>query len=275
MAEDLSGVAPENASEAAISAIVPNPRQPRRQFDDRALQDLAASIKEHGIIQPLLVRPASEGKYELIAGERRLRASKLAGLKTVPITVRSTTNQVSLELALIENIQREDINAMECARAYRQLIDEFDLTQEQVAQKVGKSRVAITNTLRLMKLPTRIQAAVNGGEISEAHARALLGFESDAHMLAVFDQVLEKGLTVKDVEQRAKTVTRPTKKGGSAKSAPLIESDPNNAALEEALSTFFGASTKIKKGEIGGELSIQFYSDDDLDRILDILGFRL
>lgn len=275
MAEDLSGVAPENASEAAISAIVPNPRQPRRQFDDGALQDLAASIKEHGIIQPLLVRPASEGKYELIAGERRLRASKLAGLKTVPITVRSTTNQVSLELALIENIQREDINAMECARAYRQLIDEFDLTQEQVAQKVGKSRVAITNTLRLLKLPTRIQAAVNGGEISEAHARALLGFESDAHMLAVFDQVLEKGLTVKDVEQRAKTVTRPTKKGGSAKSAPLIESDPNNAALEEALSTFFGASTKIKKGEIGGELSIQFYSDDDLDRILDILGFRL
>lgn len=275
VAEDLSGAASENTSEVAISAIVPNPRQPRRHFDEGALQDLAASIKEHGIIQPLLVRPAGPGQYELIAGERRLRASKLAGLKVVPITVRSTTNEVSLELALIENIQREDINAMECARAYRQLIDEFDLTQEQVAAKVGKSRVAITNTLRLLKLPTRIQAAVNGGEISEAHARALLGFESDAHMLAVFDQVLEKGLTVKDVEQRAKSVTRPTKKGTSAKTAPLIESDPNNAALEEALSTFFGASTKIKKGEIGGELSIQFYSDDDLDRILDILGFRL
>lgn len=275
MAEDLSGVAPENTSEVAISAIVPNPRQPRRHFDEGALQDLAASIKEHGIIQPLLVRPAGPGQYELIAGERRLRASKLAGLKVVPITVRSTTNEVSLELALIENIQREDINAMECARAYRQLIDEFDLTQEQVAAKVGKSRVAITNTLRLLKLPTRIQAAVNGGEISEAHARALLGFESDAHMLAVFDQVLEKGLTVKDVEQRAKSVTRPTKKGTSAKTAPITESDPNNLALEEALSTFFGASTKIKKGEIGGEVSIQFYSDDDLDRILDILGFRL
>lgn len=275
MAEDFSGVAPENTSEVAISAIAPNPRQPRRQFDEGALQDLAASIKEHGIIQPLLVRPAGPGQYELIAGERRLRASKLAGLKTVPITVRSTTNEVSLELALIENIQREDINAMECARAYRQLIDEFDLTQEQVAAKVGKSRVSITNTLRLLKLPTRIQSAVNGGEISEAHARALMGFESDAHMLAVFDQVLEKGLTVKDVEQRAKSVTRPTKKGTSAKSAQQTESDPNNAALEEALSTFFGASTKIKKGEIGGELSIQFYSDDDLDRILDILGFRL
>ena len=275
MAEDLSAATPENTSEVAITAIVPNPRQPRRHFDEGALHDLAASIKEHGIIQPLLVRPAGPGQYELIAGERRLRASKLAGLKVVPITVRSTTNEVSLELALIENIQREDINAMECARAYRQLIDEFDLTQEQVAAKVGKSRVAITNTLRLLKLPTRIQTAVNGGEISEAHARALLGFESDAHMLAVFDQVLEKGLTVKDVEQRAKSVTRPTKKGTSAKTAPLMESDPNNAALEEALSTFFGASTKIKKGEIGGELSIQFYSDDDLDRILDILGFRL
>lgn len=275
MAEDLSAATPENTSEVAITAIVPNPRQPRRHFDEGALEDLAASIKEHGIIQPLLVRPAGPGQYELIAGERRLRASKLAGLKVVPITVRSTTNEISLELALIENIQREDINAMECARAYRQLIDEFDLTQEQVAAKVGKSRVAITNTLRLLKLPARIQTAVNGGEISEAHARALLGFESDAHMLAVFDQVLEKGLTVKDVEQRAKSVTRPTKKGTSAKTAPLMESDPNNAALEEALSTFFGASTKIKKGEIGGELSIQFYSDDDLDRILDILGFRL
>lgn len=275
VAEDVAVSAPENSNEVPITAIVPNPRQPRRHFDEEALKDLAASIREHGIIQPLLVRPPLEGQYELIAGERRLRASKLAGLKSVPITIRSTTNEVSLELALIENIQREDINAMECARAYRQLIDEFNLTQEQVATKVGKSRVAITNTLRLLKLPTRIQSAVNGGEISEAHARALLGFENDAHMLAVFDQVVEKGLTVKDVEKRAKSVTRPTKKGPSQKQAQVAASDPNNAALEEALSTFFGATTKIRKGEIGGEVSIQFYSDDDLDRILDILGFRL
>ncbi len=267
-------VSSENVSEAPISAISPNPRQPRRQFDDAALQELAASIKEHGIIQPLVVRSVGAGQYELIAGERRLRASKLAGLKAVPITIRTATNEVSLEIALIENIQREDINAMECARAYRQLIDEFSLTQEQVAEKVGKSRVAITNTLRLLKLPARIQTAVNEGQITEAHARALLGFESDAHMLAVFDQVVEKGLTVKEVEQRAKSVTRPTNKGKAPK-AIAQESDPNNAALEEALSTYFGATTKIRKSAIGGELAIQFYSDDDLERILDILGFRL
>ena len=264
----------DTVSEALIGAIVPNPRQPRRQFDESALQELAASIKEHGILQPLVVRSIGAGKYELIAGERRLRASKLAGLTSVPITVRAATNEVSLELALIENIQREDINAMECARAYRQLIDEFQLTQEQVAAKVGKSRVAITNTLRLLKLPTRIQSAVNDGQITEAHARALLGFESDAHMLAVFDQVISQGLTVKDVEERAKSVTRPTSKARTSK-AGTQEQDPNNAALEEALSTYFGATTKIRKGQVGGELAIQFYSDDDLDRILDIFGFRL
>lgn len=264
----------ENVSEAAIASIVPNPRQPRRQFDEGALQELASSIREHGIIQPLVVRSLGAGKYELIAGERRLRASKLAGLKSVPITVRAATNEVSLEIALIENIQREDINAMECARAYKQLIEEFNLTQEQVAEKVGKSRVAITNTLRLLKLPARIQTAVNDGQITEAHARALLGFESDAHMLAVFDQVVSQGLTVKEVEQRAKSVTRPTNKGKGSK-ASAQETDPNIAALEEALSTYFGATTKIRNGAVGGELAIQFYSDDDLERILDVLGFRL
>ncbi len=275
VAEDLVKTPVDNESEVPIESIVPNPRQPRRVFSEAALQDLAASIREHGVIQPLLVRPAGASKYELIAGERRLRASKLAGRTTVPITIRSATNQTSLELALIENIQREDINAMECARAYRQLIDEFDLTQDQVATKVGKSRVAITNTLRLLKLPTRIQNAVFEGNITEAHARALLGFDNETHMIAVFDQVVEKGLTVKDVEKRAKSATRPTQKAAKAPQFSPGVSDPNNAALEEALSTFFGASTKIRKSEIGGELTIQFYSDDDLDRILDILGFRL
>ncbi|MBC8064856.1 MAG: ParB/RepB/Spo0J family partition protein [Chlorobia bacterium] len=274
IAEDAIAEDAENATSVSIESISPNSRQPRLRFDNEALQELTQSIKEFGIIQPLLVRPTTKGKYELIAGERRLRAAKLAGLRLVPVVVRQATNEHSLELALIENIQREDINAMECARAYRQLIDEFSLTQEQVAAKVGKSRVAITNTLRLMKLPKRIQEAVGSGQISEAHARALLGFENDIHMIAVFDQVLEKGLTVKDVEQRAKSVTRPTKKAPKPISSQA-NIDPNTATLEEALSTYFGASTKIRKGEIGGELSIQFYSDDDLERILDILGFRL
>jgi ParB family transcriptional regulator, chromosome partitioning protein len=264
-----------SATEAPVEAIEPNARQPRLRFDDEALADLAASIKEFGILQPLVVRPISDGRYELIAGERRLRAAKLAGLKSVPISIRSATNEVSLELALIENIQREDINAMECARAYRQLIDEFSLTQEQVASKVGKSRVAITNTLRLLKLPKKVQDAVNGGAISEAHARALLGFENEIHMLAVFDQIMERGLTVKEVEQRAKAVTRPTKKSAPGKAKAAGSSDPNMGALEEALSAYFGAPAKIRKGEVGGELALQFYSDDDLERILEIFGFRL
>lgn len=263
-----------NATEAPIDSIVPNARQPRLIFDENALQELSNSIKEFGVLQPLVVRAISDGQYELIAGERRLRASKLAGLRTVPITIRAATNEVSLELALIENIQREDINAMECARAYRQLIDEFNLTQEQVAERVGKSRVAITNTLRLLKLPKKVQEAVNGGAISEAHARALLGFENEIHMLAVFDQVLEQGLSAKEVEQRAKKVTRPTHKR-STKAGEATVADPNNQALEESLSIFFGANTKIRKGEVGGEIAIQFYSDDDLERILEVFGFRL
>lgn len=262
-----------NATEAPLDSIQPNARQPRLSFDDNALRELASSIKEFGVLQPLVVRPIAEGQYELIAGERRLRAAKLAGLRTVPISIRAATNEVSLELALVENIQREDINAMECARAYRQLIDDFNLTQEQVAEKVGKSRVTITNTLRLLKLPRKIQDAINGGVISEAHARALLGFENEIHMLAVFDQVVEQGLSVKEVEQRARKVDRPSKRPTKASSA--VETDPNNQALEESLSIFFGATTKIKKGEVGGEIAIQFYSDDDLERILEVFGFRL
>ena len=261
---------PQATLEASIEDISPNSRQPRQIFAKGALEELAASIKEVGVLQPLVVRPTSKGKYELIAGERRLRASKLAGLKSVPITIRTVTNEGALELAIIENVQREDINAMECARAYKQLIDEFGLSQEQVGKKVGKSRVAITNTLRLLRLPKRIQEAINDEQITEAHARALLGFENEAHMLAVFDTVVEKGLTVKDVEERAKSVTRATKR----QPKPAVPRDPNEEELESALSTFLGSSSKIRRAKVGGELVIQFYSDDDLERILEIIGFQ-
>lgn len=263
-----------NGTEIALDAISPNARQPRRVFDPAALAELSASIKEHGILQPIVVRPVADGKYELIAGERRWRAAKLAGLKTVPATVRAATNEVSLELALIENIQREDINSMECARAYRLLIDEFGLTQEKVAERVGKSRVVITNTLRLLKLPQRIQDALQNEQITEGHARALLGFDNEIHMLAVFEEVAAGKLTVRDVETRAKTYTKPKKQHARPK-ADSSQSDPNDAALAEALSTYFGTPVKLHRGEIHGELSIQFYSDDDLERILDILGFRI
>lgn len=262
-------------SEVSVEAIQPNARQPRTSFDPETLKELSASIAEHGILQPLAVRPIADGQYELIAGERRLRAAKMAGLKTVPVTIRSATNEASLELALIENIQREDINAMECARAYRHLIDDFGLSQEQVADKVGKSRAAISNTLRLLKLPKRVQEGVSNGAISEGHARALLGFESDAHVLAVYDQILSQGLSVKEVETKAKGHTRQAK-NPTARTVQLPKNqDPNESALESALSTYFGAPVKIKKGEGAGEMTIQFYGDDDLERILEVFGFRL
>jgi ParB family chromosome partitioning protein len=260
-------------TEISVESITPNLRQPRTHFDEDALEELAQSIREFGVIQPLIVRPLSEGKYELIAGERRLRASKLAGLATVPVVVRSASSQNSLELALIENLQREDINAIESARAYRKLIDEFAMTQESVADRVGKSRTAVANTLRLLRLPGRILEGVSGGMISEGHARALLGFESEAHQLAVYDQILEKGLTVRDVERAA----RPQKAKASVKPAdkPKGAAAAEHGPIEDALSTYFGAPCKIVPGPVGGKLTIDFYSDDDLQRILDVLGFSL
>jgi len=218
------------------------------------------------------VRPVAEGKYELIAGERRLRASKIAGLKSVPVLVRSAGNQTSLELALIENLQREDINALESARAYRKLIDEFGLTQELVAERVGKSRTVVANTVRLLRLPSRITQGLESGVITEGHARALLAFESEAHQLAVYDQILEKGLTVRDVEN----VSKPKQQGSPArqqKKAPRAK--VHDAAIEEGLSAHFGAPVKILHNEVGGKLTIDFFSEDDLDRILETIGFRL
>jgi len=259
------------ATEVAIDAIVPNARQPRTFFNEDALTELSSSIKEYGVLQPLIVRPMAEGTYELIAGERRLRASKLAGLKTVPILVRSADNQNTLELALIENIQREDINPMECARAYRKLMDEFGLTQEQVADKVGKSRTAVANTVRLLRLPKRITEGLESGRISEGHARALLAFENEPQMLAVYDQIVERGLTVREVEKASKPKVNPPAR--RAPDAP--ELDPNMDALQQALSTFLGTPVKIVPGEVGGKLVIDYYSDDDLQRVLEVLNFSL
>lgn len=258
-------------NELPVGDIVPNSRQPRTFFDDEALEELAASIREYGILQPLIVRPIAEGKHELIAGERRLRAAKLAGLTSVPVLVRSAGNQSSLELALIENLQREDINALESARAYRKLIDEFGLTQEQVAERVGKSRTVIANTVRLLRLPKKITDGLEKGLISEGHARALLSFESEAHQLAVYDQILQRGMTVRDVENvsKPKSPPNPSKR---PKEAPSNEA--NDFALQEALSAYLGSPVKIFRSD-PGKLTVEFYSDDDLDRILETIGFRL
>ena len=258
------------ANEVGIDQIIPNSRQPRTHFNDESLNELASSIREYGILQPLVVRPITEGQYELIAGERRLRASKIAGLKSVPVIIRAAGNQTSLELALIENLQREDINALESASAYRKLMDEFGLTQEVVAERVGKSRTTIANTVRLLRLPTRITQGLESGVITEGHARALLAFESEAHQLAVYDQILERGLNVRDVE----TLTK-AKKASDRVPKKLPRAKIHDAALEEGLSNHFATPVKIVHVDHGGKLTIDFYSEDDLDLNLEIIGFRL
>ena len=257
-----------SSTEISVEAIEPNQRQPRTHFDEAALQELSESIKQYGVLQPLIVRPLTEGRYELIAGERRLRASKLAGLKTVPVLLKPAGSQTSLEIALIENVQREDINALECAKAYRRLIDEFGLTQEEVAEKVGKSRVGVANTVRLLRLPLKIQQGLEEGRISEGHAKALLSFETEPQQLAIYDQIIERGLTVREVEKAAKPkAPRPSK--------PAPKEDTNDQAIEEALSIFLGAKTKVQRSESGGKLVVEFYSDDDLQRIMEVFGFSL
>jgi ParB family chromosome partitioning protein len=253
-----------NVSEVPVDSIVPNARQPRTTFAEEPLRELAASIKEFGILQPLLVRPIGEGKYELIAGERRLRASKIAGLQSVPILVRPASRQSSLEIALIENVQREDINPLECARAYRRLIDEFALTQDQIADRVGKSRSAITNAMRLMKLPKRVQDGLEAGHITEGHARTLLSFDTEARQLSVYDDIVNKGLSVREVERIAKPKEQPKKPAPAKAPHP----NPNLAAIEQRLSEHFGAPVSIG----GGEVAISYYTEEDLDRILEKLG---
>lgn len=270
--------APENEpSTVAIDRIKANTRQPRTQFDEEALQELSNSIKEFGVLQPLIVRASSDGNYELIAGERRLRASKLAGLDEVPVVIRAASAQASLEIALIENVQREDITAMECAVAYQRLAQEFDLSQEQIAQRVGKSRAAIANTMRLLKLPQPIQQAIYDGHVSEGHARALLMVDSPVRQAQLFEKIVTEGLSVRETERQARSGGEPRPAGSTAKKKPQQpkDFDPNWEALERGLSEYFGSPTHLERSEVGGKVSIDFYSDDDLQRILDILGIHL
>ena len=248
-----------------VKQIIPNPRQPRSHFNPTALAELAASIKEHGIIQPLLVssNDADDG-YILIAGERRWQASQLAGLTEVPVIVRQTSDQQKLELALIENIQRADLNALEEAHAYRQLSDEFRLSHEQIAERVGKSRVAVTNTLRLLKLPDVIQQTLVDGRISEGHARALLALATPQAMQAALSTVLSQELTVRQTEELVRKL-------GGEKPAPKPKTapSPDLLALEERLRGSLGTKVNLKASKKGdGSLTVYFYSEEELNALL-------
>ncbi len=244
--------------------IIENPHQPRTYFSDEELNDLKASIKEHGILQPLVVSERAGGRFELIAGERRLRASRAIGLEKVPVIVRSEiTEQKKLELALIENIQRQQLNAVEEAKAYEALADLFSLTQAQVAERVGKSRSYVTNIMRLLDLNDEMLDALTRGKITKSHARALLS-EGDAEKRKVlFDQMMQGGMTVREVEAKATGLERHVSKSS--------KKDPNIVALEHELRQELGTKVQINMRGVGGKMTITFYSKSDLKRIIEKL----
>ena len=250
----------EQIHQIEANSIQPNSNQPRRHFDGAAQDDLIKSIKIHGIIQPLIVVEA-RGQYQLIAGERRLRAAKALGLKTVPAVIRSATNQQKLELAVVENVQRQNLNPLEKAHAFKQLIDEFNLTQEEVAKKVGQNRATVTNTLRLLQLPEEIQKVLGEGKISEGHAKVLLGISSEEERLRIFKEILKNNLSVRSTETQAQRVT-------VRKHSRVFRKDANLRDQEEKLQDALGTKVEIKKSGQQGTVLVHFYSSEELQEII-------
>jgi ParB family chromosome partitioning protein len=238
--------------------IYANPQQPRTDFNEAALNDLAESIKEHGIISPLIVTRKGDG-FELIAGERRLRAAKILGLKEVPVIVREEQEQKKLELSLIENLQRENLNPLESALAYRRLLDEFNITQEEAARKLGKARSSIANSLRLLSLPSEIQEALANGKITEAHAKYLLGLEGEAKQINMLRKILRHNLSVLETSQEIKRL-------GGTKAAKT--KDYADTAKEEELASYLNTKVEIKRQGKGGKIIVDFYSGEELDNLL-------
>lgn len=258
-----------------INLIVPNPYQPRKEFSDEKLNELAESIRLHGVIQPLLVREF-QGKYQLIAGERRLRASKLVGLTEVPIVIREMSDQTMMEVALVENLQREDLNPIEEAEAYRRLMEEFSLTQEEIAKQVGRSRPAIANTLRLLNLPSIIQSELAKGTLTMGHARPLLSLNSTEEQIRVWQIIQNEQLTVRQTEELIKQLTNPNSvpretKKQNRKNEAKSNRDPNILELEEELQLSLGTKVVIKPSGSGGKIEISYYSDEDFERICERL----
>jgi len=260
---------PTGIAAIPIGQIETNPFQPRTEFDEDALLELSESIQTLGIIQPITVRKAENGKYQLISGERRFRASKLAGLEEIPAYVRTTDDQGMLEMAIVENIQRENLNAIEVAISFKRLADECSLTQEQLSERVAKKRSTITNYLRLLKLPAEIQAGISQNIISMGHARALINIPTEAAQLKVFRQVVEKGLSVRAVEDLVRA-------SGEAKVGKSTEKTDETAFAfgkhVEKMVDFFHANVEIKEGKKGdGKITISYSSQEDLDRILKLI----
>ena len=254
------------ATEIALELVKPNRQQPRTSFDPEGLSELAASIRQHGVLQPIVVSRDHEG-YELIAGHRRVLAARLAGKVSIPAVVREDVSD-RLELALVENLQRADLNAIEAARAYRLLMETYDLTQEQLAERLGKSRSAVANTLRTLSAPQALQDAVLEGKIGEGHLRALLPLPlSDA--LSALATVIASGLSVREAEALTRKMVHPTRRG---RARPRLRGgDPELANLQSELRAALGTKVEILRGRRGGRIAIQFYSDDDFGRLYELL----
>ncbi len=269
----LSSLIPQRASastavvEVPLARVVPNPYQPRRHMDDARLEELAASIREHGVLQPVLVTETLDG-YQLIAGERRVRASRLAGLERIPALVRQLADRDQLEVALVENVQRSDLDPIDEAMAYRQLIDEFGLTQERVADRVGKARTTIANTLRLLDLHPEIQAAIADGRLTEGHGRALGGLAVDGQA-RVLATVLGQGLSVRQTEELVRRLREP--RVSTAAPPTHRRLDPDLERVEEDLRRRLGTKVSLSRSRKGGRIVIEYYSDEELGRLYERL----
>ncbi len=254
-----------------LNQIEVNPFQPRTTFEEESLKELADSVKIHGVIQPITVRKIENNKYQLIAGERRLRASKLAGKTEVPAYVRTASDQESIEIALIENIQREDLNPLEIAINYKRLMDECDITQDKLAERLGKNRSTVTNFLRMLKLPPSIQAAVRDNKLTMGHAKALLSIDHLPTLLALFKETLDKGLSVRQTEELVRTVSEKPKKIQLA--AKKSESDVFLRKMQDQIGSALGTKVNIVRTKEGkGEIAIKFFSDADLERLTELLA---
>ncbi len=266
--EDLSSSA---SVRLKLTDIVPNREQPRKNFDDEKLTELAQSIAKHGVLQPLLVRPMPDGSYRLVAGERRWRAARIAGVSEVPVVIKEMSDEEAAVFALVENLQRADLDPVEEAQGFRKLMDDFGLTQEQVSERVGKSRPAVSNAMRLLKLPEQVLKSLSSGELSAGHARALAGLDDDETIIEAARTIISKKLSVRETEKLVKTLSAAPKK----KTAPRASSrDSYFDEVELSLETALGRKTKVltAAGKENGTLQIDFYGKDDLARIAKALG---
>ena len=260
-----------STSEIEISKIEPNPYQPRTEFDQEALEELAASIKLLGLIQPITLRPLDNGRYQIISGERRFRASQLAGLERVPAYIRKTDDQGMLEMAIVENIQREDLDAIEVALSFQRLIEECSLTQEAMAERVGKKRATVTNYLRLLKLPAQIQFAIRAKKISMGHAKALLAIEGEKEQLKLANQIVEQDLSVRQIEQKIQKLGQKKEKKVKEE-APVIELPDSHFRVIEIMGKYFNNNITAKRDNNGaGEITIRFSGDAEVEEFLKVL----